>query len=161
MQSLTRHEIRLRGPFDPIPYAGLADACERFFDYLIEVRQSAIFYNPDYIRDNKQASEKLLGYRRDAIAALLGNLYILAGALRSKRPVPRYLPSGAAARKKLLVRTMELEREMAALGDTNDLPEHRRWADIYSYSYKESLTGCVAQLEELEKYTKLIVGERG
>lgn len=56
---------------------------------------------------------------------------------------------------------MELEKEMAAQGDTSNLSEHKRWADIYSYSYKESLTGCVAQLEELEKYTKLIVGEKG
>lgn len=56
---------------------------------------------------------------------------------------------------------MELEKEMAALVDKDDLREHKKWADIYSYSYKESLTGCVAQLEELEKYTKLIVGEQG
>jgi hypothetical protein len=87
-QELTRHEIRLRAPFDPLPYSALADACERFFDYLIAVRQAALFYNPGYIRDNPVASEKLLGYRRDAVAAILGNLYILAGALRSQRKVP-------------------------------------------------------------------------
>lgn len=45
-------------------------------------------------------------------------------------------------------------------------PEHcglerqKTWSDIYSYSYNESLTGCVAQLEALEKYTKIIVGEK-
>jgi hypothetical protein len=38
---------------------------------------------------------------------------------------------------------------------------HKKWSDIYSYSYNESLTGCVAQLEELERFTKLIVGEQG
>ena len=159
---LTRHEIRLRAPFDPLPYSALADACERFFEYLIAVRQSAIFYNPGYIRDNPRAAEKLLGYRRDAVAAILGNLYILAGALRSQRPVPRYLPSAAAARKKLMMRTMDIEEDMTKHSvENSELLEHKRWADIYSYSYKESLTGCVAQLEELEKYTKLIVGEQG
>jgi len=158
---LTRHEIRLRAPFDPLPYSALADSCERFFEYLIAVRQSAIFYKPDYIRDNPVAAAKLLGYRRDAVAAILGNLYILAGALRSQRKVPRYLPSAAAARKKLLLRTLELEEEMAWSAEQTDVRQHkRRWADIYSYSYRESLTGCVAQLDELEKYTKLIVGEQ-
>lgn len=39
--------------------------------------------------------------------------------------------------------------------------EVEKWAQIYSYSYNESLTGCVEQLTELEKYTKVIVGEQG
>ncbi len=38
--------------------------------------------------------------------------------------------------------------------------EKRRWFQVYSYSYNESLTGCATQLEELERYTKLIVGEQ-
>lgn len=71
------------------------------------------------------------------------------------------MPSAAAARKKLLLRTFELESEMARYAEQSDMREHKKWSDIYSYSYKESLTGCVAQLEELEKYTKLIVGEQG
>ncbi|CAG9943888.1 unnamed protein product [Clonostachys rosea f. rosea IK726] len=157
---LTRHEIRLRAPFDPLPYSALADACERFFDYLIAVRQAALFYNPGYIRDNPVASEKLLGYRRDAVAAILGNLYILAGALRSQRKVPRYLPNAGAARRKLLLRTIEIEDEIAAqaerIGSFNT-----RWSDIHSFSFNESLTGCIAQLEELEELAKLIVGEQG
>lgn len=50
---------------------------------------------------------------------------------------------------------------MAWSAEQTDIGQHkRRWADIYSYSYRESLTGCVAQLDELEKYTKLIVGEQ-
>jgi hypothetical protein len=71
------------------------------------------------------------------------------------------LPSAAAARKKLLLRTLELEEEMVWSAEQADIGQHkRRWTDIYSYSYRESLTGCVAQLDELEKYTKLIVGEQ-
>ncbi|KAF4972415.1 hypothetical protein FSARC_982 [Fusarium sarcochroum] len=157
---MARHELRLRAPFDPIPYSCLAASVERFFEYLIAVRQSALFYNPNYIRDNPVAAEKLLSYRRDAVAAILGNLYILAGALRSQRKVPRYLPSAAAARKKLLHRTAEVAREMAEDTEYHELKRHKTWSDIYSYSYNESLTGCVAQLEELEQFTKLIVGEK-
>ncbi|PHH85797.1 hypothetical protein CDD83_11157 [Cordyceps sp. RAO-2017] len=158
---LTQKEIRLRAPFDPLPYSALADACERFFEYLVAVRQSALFYNPDYIRDNPVAAAQLLGFRRDAVATVLANLYILAGALRSQRKVPRYLPSAAAARKRLLVRNAEVDEEMSRSASGSDAAWHRRWSDIYRYSYNESLTGCVAQLEELEKLTKLIVGEQG
>ncbi|RSL88256.1 hypothetical protein CEP51_001816 [Fusarium floridanum] len=157
---MTRHELRLRAPFDPIPYSCLAASCERFFEYLIAVRQSALFYNPNYIRDNPVAAEKLLSYRRDAVAAILGNLYILAGALKSQRKVPRYLPSAAAARKKLLHKSAEVAREMAESPEYRELERQKTWSDIYSYSYNESLTGCVAQLEELERFTKLIVGEK-
>jgi len=38
--------------------------------------------------DNEQAAESLLSLRRDAVAAVLMNLYILAGALRGDRKVP-------------------------------------------------------------------------
>ncbi|ODA82317.1 hypothetical protein RJ55_00824 [Drechmeria coniospora] len=157
---LTRKEMRLRAPFDPLPYSSLADACERFFEYLIAVRHSALFYNPGYIRDNPVAAAQLLSYRRDAVASILGNLYILAGALRSQRKVPRYLSSAAAARKRLLVKAVQVEEEMSKTAEESDIRWHKKWSDIYSYSYNESLTGCVAQLEELERFTKLIVGEQ-
>lgn len=157
---LTQKEIRLRAPFDPLPYSALADSCERFFDYLVAVRQSALFYNPDYIRDNPQAAEQLLSHRRDAVAAILGNLYILAGALRSKRKVPRYLPNAAAARRRLLMMNAQVDDETSRLSPSADAACHKRWSDIYRYSYNESLVGCVAQLDELEKLTKLIVGEQ-
>jgi hypothetical protein len=45
--------------------------------------------------ENEQASESLLGFRRDAVACILMNLYVLAGALKGNRKVPvsssRYL----------------------------------------------------------------------
>ena len=49
---------------------------------------------------------------------------------------------------------------MAQHAEESDIQQEKQWSTIYSYSYNESLTGCVAQLEELEKYTKLIVGEQ-
>jgi hypothetical protein len=85
---LTRHEIRLRGPFNPLPYSGLIEGCERFFEYLVSLRQSSLFFHPYYISDNRQAAEDLLAYRRDAVATILMNLYVLAGALRADRKVP-------------------------------------------------------------------------
>ncbi|KAI1451272.1 hypothetical protein F4805DRAFT_463968 [Annulohypoxylon moriforme] len=160
---LTRHEIRLRAPFDPLPYSALIDACERFFEYIVTARQASLFYHPHFIRDNTDFAAALLGHRRDAIATILTNLYVLSGALRADRKVPRYLPSAAATRKQLLDMMGALETELAASGklSADKKSEGRKWAQIYSYSYNESLTGCVEQLEELEKYTKAIVGEQG
>ncbi|KAL2062938.1 hypothetical protein VTL71DRAFT_6010 [Oculimacula yallundae] len=178
LMALTRHEIRLRGPFNPLPYSALIDGCERFFEYLVSVRQSSLFFHPHYMSDNEQAAESLLMYRRDAVAAILMNLYVLAGALRGDQKVPRYLPNAAAARKRLLSHMAELEALQAMNPSHNPNPisnpspdhdlrtdtlerESRKWSQIYSYSYSQSLTGCVQQLEQLQKYTKEIVGERG
>ncbi|KAG5925954.1 hypothetical protein E4U42_003783 [Claviceps africana] len=71
------------------------------------------------------------------------------------------MPSAAAARKTLLVKTAQVEQDMAARAPQADTRQHKQWSDVYSFSYHESLTGCVAQLEELEKYTKMIVGQQG
>ena len=93
VKGLTRHEIRLRGPFDPLPYSALADGCERFFECLIAVRQSALFFHPKFVQDNNEAVERLISYRRDAVASILTNLYILAGALKANRKVPVSVPT--------------------------------------------------------------------
>jgi hypothetical protein len=58
----------------------------------------------------------------------------------------------------------EIEAEQAHNRDISkveSVKESRKWAQIYSYSYSQSLTGCVKQLEQLQKYTKEIVGEQG
>ncbi|KAI0009199.1 hypothetical protein F4779DRAFT_583621 [Xylariaceae sp. FL0662B] len=160
---LTRHEIRLRAPFDPLPYSALIDASERFFENIVTARQASLFYHPHFIRDNIEVAAELLGHRRDAIATILTNLYVLSGALRADRKVPKYLPSAAAARKQLLdhMRLLEAELVRSRKLSVAEKSEGKKWAQIYSYSYNESLTGCVEQLMELEKFTKMIVGEQG
>jgi hypothetical protein len=85
---LTRHEIRLRGPFNHLPYSALIDNCEWFFEYLVAIRQSSLFFHPHYISDNDQGADSLLAHRRDAVAAILMNLYVLASALRNNKKVP-------------------------------------------------------------------------
>lgn len=106
---LTRHEIRLRAPFDPVPYSALVDACERLFENLVEVRQSSLYFQPYMHARNDVFTDALFEVRRDAVAVILLNLYSLACALRSGRPLPRYLPSAAAARQRLLDRMDEVE----------------------------------------------------
>jgi hypothetical protein len=88
LKGLTRHEIRLRGPFNHLPYSALIDNCERFFEYLVAIRQSSLFFHPHYISDSDQGADTLLAHRRDAVAAVLMNLYVLASALRNNKKVP-------------------------------------------------------------------------
>jgi len=82
---------------------------------------------------SEEFTRKMIPVRRDAVASILMNLYILAGALRAKRPVPRYLPSAAAARKKLLDRMAEIEKEceMERIVRPRSGMRGRRWADVY------------------------------
>jgi hypothetical protein len=84
----------------------------------------------------------MMSVRRDAVASILLNLYVLAGALRSKRPVPRYLPSSAAARKMLLEKMRDIELEF---GHESLLRPRRssnsRWAEVYRESLPAASIG--------------------
>jgi len=115
-----------------------------------------------------EAASELTSYRRDAVAVILMNLYVLACALRTGRPVPRYLPSAAATRKKLLDRMEVVEAEYAAKkrgeggrGDGDGGVKRRRWADVYQYAFSGALTDIVAELQLLQKYTEEVCGEVG
>ncbi|KAJ2988847.1 hypothetical protein NUW58_g3765 [Xylaria curta] len=160
---LTRHEIRLRAPFDPLPYSALINACEQLFDHIVIVRQSSLFYHPNFTGGDSKAAMDLLSYRRDEIATVLTILYVLSGALRANRPIPRYLPNAAIARRRLLDRMLELERKHAASENYSTIEKQWeiRLGEICSYSFNDNLTGCVDQVKQLEKYTKIIVGEQG
>lgn len=88
------------------------------------------------------------------------NLYILAAALRARQPVPRYMPSAAAARKKLIDKMEELEAKRAQ-NPILDGKEGRRWADVYRFAFSSALTDIVEQLQQLQRYTREITGEAG
>ena len=107
------------------------------------------------------------------------NLYILACALRAGEPVPRYLPSAAIARGKLLNKMETLEAEAAARERAEELvrsksPDsiqsshsvkvakelgQRRWADVYEYAFSGALTDIVEEVQEMQRLTMEICGE--
>ncbi|KAL8777502.1 MAG: hypothetical protein Q9194_002510 [Teloschistes cf. exilis] len=160
LMELTRHEIRLRAPFDPLPYSALIEGCERFFDHLVEVRQSSLYWDPSIGVSNQEAIDSLVSFRRDAVAVILMNLYILASALRADQPVPRYLPSAAAARKRLISQMEDVEAKHKE-DSSVEKKLGRRWADVYRYAFSSALTDIVEQLQHLQRYTKEITGEAG
>ncbi|MCJ1399839.1 hypothetical protein MMC11_003042 [Xylographa trunciseda] len=161
LMELTTHEIRLRAPFDPVPYSALIEACERFFERLVDVRQSSVYFEPYMLASHAESDSTLLAARRNAVAAILMNLYTLAGAIRSNHPVPRYLPSAAHSRQRLLDIMERFEAQKASKRKIVKPNKGRRWADVYHYAYSAALTDIVDQLQQLEYYTKEIVGEVG
>ena len=162
---MTRHEMRLRAPFDPVPYNALIDACERLFEHLVEVRQSSIYFQPFMLARGAAASNALFEVRRDAVAVILLNLYSLSCALRADLPVPRYLPSAAAARQRLLDRMEAVEAEFQEKEKVSGVEPRsgtgRRWADVYQYAFSSALTDIVEELQLLQRWTKEICGEVG
>ena len=161
LMDLTRHEIRLRAPFDPVPYSALLQSLEAFFEHLIQVRQYSLYFHPHMLAGTeKGADDALLTLRRDAASSILMNLYTLASALRSDRPVPRYLPSAAAARQRLLDRMAALTDHEGITSRTGE-ERKKRWADVYQEAYSAALTDIVEELQVLEYWTKEICGEVG
>lgn len=167
LMELTRHEMRLRAPFNPLPYSALIASCESFFGHLVQVRQSSLYFQPSLLTSDPTTISSLTAPRRDAVAVILMNLYLLASALRLDQPVPKYLPSAAAARRKLLDRMEVVEAEQArevgaegnGKGKAREKGRGRRWADVYQYAYSGALTDIVEELRELQRFTKEVCGE--
>lgn len=173
LMELTRHEMRLRAPFNPLPYSALITACESFFEHLVQVRQSSLYFQPSMLASGSAAVASLTVPRRDAVAVILMDLYVLATALRADKPVPRYVPSAAIARKRLLgvMEVVEEEeekrvegcdgkgKEAERLGQGEEGKGRRRWADVYQYAYSSALTDIVGNLQEMQRYTKEVCGE--
>lgn len=105
---MTEHEPRLRERFDPTPYQHLIDSSEKFFDHIIDVRQASLYFR---ISGDRDMAQMMLSCRRDAVATILMNLWVLGGGLRSKTPIPKYLPSAAIARRRLLQRIEDMDME--------------------------------------------------
>ncbi|RKP33260.1 hypothetical protein BJ085DRAFT_35350 [Dimargaris cristalligena] len=93
-------EPRLQGPFPKAVYAEILDRFQNIMDRFISMSITAAYISPQV--HNTVITPFNQHGRRDMAAAILINFYALAGALRSKTPLPPYLPSGRAARTRLI-----------------------------------------------------------
>ncbi|RDW28886.1 hypothetical protein B0I73DRAFT_129601 [Yarrowia lipolytica] len=108
----TRHEPSLRGDFPIQTYLALFQSCEHVFNRIVEARISSVYFRIYEFDETKETTAHLLSYRRDAIAATIMVLFIIADCYRARRPVPRYLPSSKMARKRLFQTIASLETIM-------------------------------------------------
>ncbi|KAL8652578.1 MAG: hypothetical protein Q9210_002599 [Variospora velana] len=155
---LTRHEINTEIESTIQPTA-LQRSHRIVFEHLVEVRQSSLYFQPSLRASNAIASDGLICYRRDAVAVVLMNLYILASALRANKPIPQYMPSAAAARKRLMDRMAEFEATSSQESENVGQKDGRRWADVYRFAFSAALTDIVEQLQQLQKYIREVTGE--
>ncbi|KAJ1911533.1 hypothetical protein IWQ60_010090 [Tieghemiomyces parasiticus] len=93
-------EPRFRGPFPFPAYTEILDRLQNILDRVISMSVSTNYISPRV--HNAIITPFNHHGRRDMTAAILMNFYALAGALRSKTPLPPYLPSARAARLRLI-----------------------------------------------------------
>ncbi|KAJ1654317.1 hypothetical protein IWQ61_005732 [Dispira simplex] len=95
-------EPRLQGPFAAKAYGEILQRLQNVLDRFISMAVTVNYISPTV----HEAIITPFNYhgRRDVTAAILINFYALAGALQTKTPLPPYLPSARAARKRLITR---------------------------------------------------------
>ncbi|CEP15871.1 hypothetical protein [Parasitella parasitica] len=97
---LTDHEPRFRGPFPKLFYKEMIVSMRNILDRLLSIRV-ALLQMPLVVKHDICDKEYRVE-RRDMIASMLLSFHTLASSLRSKTPLPVYMPSARAARKKLM-----------------------------------------------------------
>ncbi|KAI7853215.1 Fusaric acid resistance protein-like-domain-containing protein [Circinella umbellata] len=145
---LTDHEPRLKGPFPKEIYREMINSTQAILDNLGSIRV-ALLQMP-WIVKLDICNQHHYKYRRDMVASLMLHFYTISSSLASKVPLPVYLPSMRAARKRILDRRRNEEEG----GD--------RWVKFNNLSWycmAFSSAEIVDELEHLTKLVRFIVGE--
>ncbi|KAJ1980810.1 hypothetical protein H4R34_002313 [Dimargaris verticillata] len=126
-------EPRLRGPFPLSTYREIIRRLQNVLDRFVSMAVITNYISP---RAHGSIITPFNRHgRRDMTAAVLINLYALAGALRSKSPLPPYLPSARASRARLIARIRESLNQNSGFANSSasefaldlsnsDSPEH-------------------------------------
>ncbi|ORX90133.1 hypothetical protein K493DRAFT_318179 [Basidiobolus meristosporus CBS 931.73] len=83
-------EPRLRGPFQRDVYEELMSRLKHMLDLAFVVKSTLARLPKEYVESHMLPTND---YRREMVSVLILNLYNLSGALRTKSPMPRFLPS--------------------------------------------------------------------
>lgn len=90
--------------------------------------------------------DEVLAARRDLVAAIMLTMFTLSAAIKTRRPLPPYMPSAKEARKKLLRILRSISKEAAQAED--DVGEWRR-RSIHLYAYSKAVDKIIDALEEI------------
>ncbi|KAI8368926.1 hypothetical protein BD560DRAFT_398090 [Blakeslea trispora] len=147
MLELTDNEPRFRGPFPKLFYKEMIVSMRNLLDRLLSIRV-ALLQMPLVVKHDicKQAYHM---DRRDMIASILLCFHTLSASLRSKTPLPVYMPSARAIRRKLM------EHRSSDAKKTN-------WIKFRNLTWFAMACSSEEMIDELEYLTKLIryiVGE--
>lgn len=97
---LTDHEPRFRGPFPKAFYKEMIVSMSNLLDRMLSIR-IALLKMPLVVKHDICKKDYHVD-RKDMIASMLLTFHVLGSSLRTKTPLPVYMPSARAARIKLL-----------------------------------------------------------
>ncbi|KAL7315805.1 hypothetical protein PS15m_004979 [Mucor circinelloides] len=144
---LTDHEPRFRGPFPKLFYKEMIVSMRNILDRLLSMR-IALLQMPLVVKHDICAKEYHVE-RREMIASMLLSFHTLASSLRSKTPLPVYMPSARAARKKLMEHRRENKQK------TNWV----KFRNLTWFAMACSSEEIIEELEYLCHLIRYIVGE--
>ncbi|GAA5794766.1 hypothetical protein HPULCUR_000112 [Helicostylum pulchrum] len=144
---LTDHEPRFRGPFAKLFYKEMIVSMRNLLDRMLSTR-IALLKMPVIVKQDICAKDYHVD-RRDMVAAMLLTFHTLASSLRSKTPLPAYMPSARAARSKLM------NHRRAGADKTNWV----RFRNLTWFAMACSSEEIIEELEYLTDLIRYIVGE--
>lgn len=153
---LTNHEPSLRGNFDMAVYRAMLESCKTILQTVTEARISSVYFNIYEIDRNEEITRQLQSLRRDAAASVIFCFYIVSGAFRSKKPIPRYLPSAVMSRKILFDSIDQLEFKVPPM----ERDKNHIWKIVHESAFSKAFTDITEELEKIIGFSKHILGEQ-
>ncbi|KAG0172340.1 hypothetical protein DFQ28_011056 [Apophysomyces sp. BC1034] len=144
---LTDHEPRLKGPFPKEFYKEMIVSLGNLLDHILSIRL-ALLKMPPMVKDELMQHDQNI-YRRDLVASLLLHFHTLSTSLKSKSPLPIYMPSARVARIRLLRHRLE-ERTTSHL---------LKYHNMAWFSMASSTEEVIEELEHFTDLTRFVVGE--
>ncbi|KAI8391655.1 Fusaric acid resistance protein-like-domain-containing protein [Radiomyces spectabilis] len=144
---LTDHEPRLKGPFPKEFYREMIVCTRNMLDRLMSMRIALVKMVPAVKEEVCLQAHSV--YRHDMVAAMLLHFYTLSTSLKSKVPLPIFMPSARAAR----LRFLQSRREDA---QSRNLFKYR---NITWFAMACCTEEVIEELENLNELVGYIVGE--
>ncbi|KAI9596744.1 hypothetical protein BDF19DRAFT_436630 [Syncephalis fuscata] len=177
-------EPRLKGPFPADVYLKLIRAMRDSAAWLVSMRSAALQSHPANVR---RILSPNISAHRDLTAAVLLYYHVVSGSLRSKLPLPAYLPSARAARRQALHSTwpvfesfspredeLRKGKDIAAspksIKSDDNTPESSSSSPLYEisdsagmrmaywFAYSAGLSELIREQERLASYVQKLIG---
>ncbi|KAI9317563.1 hypothetical protein BX666DRAFT_1938456 [Dichotomocladium elegans] len=144
---LTDNEPRLKGPFPKAFYTEMIVSTRNLLDRLMSIRTALTGMPRDVKREICQRD--LNTHRRDMTASMLLHFYTLQSSLKSKIPLPAYMPSARAARSRLIRYQRKLKVDYRWV----------RYRNLCWFAMASCTEEIILELEHLSDLVRFIVGE--
>ncbi|KAI9247684.1 hypothetical protein BDA99DRAFT_525753 [Phascolomyces articulosus] len=145
---LTDHEPRLKGPFPKDFYMEMIVSTRNLLDRMLSIR-TALASMPSRVKKDICLQEYNV-HRRDMTASMLLHFYTLQSSLRSKIPLPAYMPSARAARSRLI---------RYRRNETKTAKQFVQYQNLCWFAMASSTEEIIEELEHLNDLVRFIVGE--